>query len=724
MLDLDAPVRRLTTATGETLDLASDADDPLTFYVQPGAPRVATAAGAPRVQLYRIIKDGAVTAGQLELQVELATPSADALERARAQLQAERTDHRDVRLVPLPVVGGEADLVFVGREATADAGMTAPLARVYAHVTPSLDAPFTATFSVPLAADQVALVEQALRSGAAPVGVIVRLRVEGLVPAQRIVAHVDWRTVYRILSSDVKQGFLIATTDVQQLAQQLIQQQAIRIDVIQAIVPDPSAPPQPDVAAQLAWVEKQIVETCCRPVMPLDRDPAHASLGASGEMFGVGESYALKDETEIELDTADIDLQTRTVAVRTLATSANLADLLGGASPDDRITDAGLDLPFFQRVTLHVTTARPLAATYVGELVAHFRYGQTDTPIRLARGGASDGSADAWADQQADRTWSLPIDVALASDAPVDPGKQISLPALSGKSRELVLDLERLLGIYRVDVLAPADPKVKACQVDLSVQRGDAAVGGAQQLVLTPAAPTATGWFRDVRVGDRISAKMTYMLADDRVLVAQPIPVETRILRVPPAFPGAMIVQLFAPDDFRDLERIVVSIQKSETAPVGEVVLDHAGATASIAIDLPDPLDRTYRYRATRTRKDDTIDQDDWATSDRSALLVTPYAANVLVVDVKPVGLELPEAGINLIDVDLEYVDVENQLRATPTAEIHALADTYHWVVPLKDPALRGYRYRITVHRVSGSTDVGPWTASTDRILLVPVAKT
>jgi hypothetical protein len=93
----------------------------------------------------------------------------------------------------------------------------------------------------------------------------------------------------------------------------------------------------------------------------------------------------------------------------------------------------------------------------------------------------------------------------------------------------------------------------------------------------------------------------------------------------------------------------------------------------------------------------------------------------MLVVDVTPLGPELPSAGISLIEVQLEYVDAINQVLDNPTAIIRARADRYHWVVPLKNPNLRSYEYRVTVHRTSGATQTGPWTTSTDRILAIPV---
>jgi len=256
------------------------------------------------------------------------------------------------------------------------------------------------------------------------------------------------------------------------------------------------------------------------------------------------------------------------------------------------------------------------------------------------------------------------------------------------------------------------------------VERAGAAAEGPRGVTLTPAAPRATAWFRDLHPGDRIEARTKHLLADGRAVDAPPAIVDTRIYRLPPAFPGAMTVQIFADDDWSELDRVTVALQKSEASPAGTVVLDHAGASASVSLDMPDPADRRYRYKAARTLKSGDVEEDDWVETDRSALLVGRVAADKLVVDVTPVGLELPEAGISLIEVNLQYVDAPNQVRSTPTDVIRARADVYRWTVALKDPSQRTYQYRVTVHRNTGATEVGPWTASSDRVLLIPVSKT
>src|SRR5262245_7255413 len=107
--------------------------------------------------------------------------------------------------------------------------------------------------------------------------------------------------------------------------------------------------------------------------------------------------------------------------------------------------------------------------------------------------------------------------------------------------------------------------------------------------------------------------------------------------------------------------------------------------------------------------------------TDVPVVLVGRTAANLLAVEITPVGPEPSTAGVLLIEVELLYVDAVNQRRAHDTKLVRALVDRPRWDVELADPTQRTYEYRITVHRTSGASDVGLWTKSSDRILVVPV---
>jgi hypothetical protein len=713
VLDLSAPVR---TVAG--VDLAAS-DDPGVLYVLPSPPRVALADGAPDVEVLRFVRGGELAGGYLHLTVELAQPPA-ALAAVATALGEEQPGGTPPTLAPVPVVDASAELLFFGQQTDADGGLSPLLRRELGRTAAAFEPPHTASFSATLTQDGTQLVEAALRAGGAPVGVVYRLTVEGLWPALRVVAHVDWGQVYDHFSLHAKEGDVLLVRDVQKIAESLVQDRVITVQAVQGLVPEEGEPP-PDLGPALDWIQQELVQRFCEPLLPISREPAHASLGTLGEIFGVGSAFAVKRLTQVERAAADVDFQRAAVVTRTLAVQAHLADLLRGAPADEHISDAAEDHPFFRRFGLHVRAAEALDEIFVREALLHFAYGTFRSSVRLTPDKAED-SVETWADDSPDGTWSIRPDVTFADGAPFADDAQVQAPVLTGSSRELTLGLGRLLGLLRLDVEGMADPRVLATAVRL-VHRRDGTQLAERSLGLSPASPSQPAWFRDWQTGDRIVVETKHLLVDGRAVDEPPFDADAHVVRLPPPFPGILTVQLVADDDWSGLDRVVVALQKAPDASTGTLVFDHAGQTAAVNLDLPDPTDRTFRYRVSRTLATGEVEEDDWVQTDVPFVSVGHVAANKLVVDVTPVGLELPEAGILLIEVDLSYLDPDHQVRDQKKITIQARADSYRWEVAIADPTRRSYEYRITTHRTSGETSIGPWTTSSDRILLVPVAR-
>ena len=702
------------------VDLAADTRDPLRFHAFPAAPRVATADGRPAVELLRFVRDGALAGGHLRLGVHLGHPDG-LLDEIAAVLAAEPQRHgKTVTVGPVAVEQATAQLLFIGREPNDQGGMSALLAREYGQTAARVDPPHVGSLSVDLTADGVRLVDAALRSGAAPIAVVYRLRVEGLWPAQRVIARVDWGRVYDHFSTHLKSGRLLEVDDISRVVEELREDRSIVVQAVQGIGPQDGGG-QAELAAATAWIQRELVERFCEPVMPLSRGPAHVTLGTTGEIFGVGTQFAAKRLTQIERAVATVDFQRSAVVVRNYTVQAHLLDVLGGADPAEHIVDAGLDHPFFQRFSLHVQPSVALPAVHLTEIVGELAYGSTHLPVRLTP-QAQDGAVEAWADASPDRSWVLQAAATFAADAPLDPGQQVSLPQLRGHSRELTLDLEQLLGLARVQLSGTPDQRVLLTRATLRHWRGSEQ-RAERDLVLTADAPAATAWFRDRQPGDRIDATVKHLLADGRAVQAPTFEVDSSQVVLPTAFPGVLTVQLIATEDWAadGVQRAAVALQRRENDPTLTVLLDAPGAVAAANLDLPDPTDRGYRYRTTRTLTGGGVQDDGWVRTDRPVLLVGAVAGNLLVVDVTPVGPELPIAGVLLIEVELSYLDPVNQVRDQQKKIIKALADRPRWEVPIADPTNRGYEYRITVHRTSGQATTGRWTPSTDRLLVVPV---
>ena len=709
MLDLAGSTRSVAGVT-----VAPDTDDPGRLLVLPADPRIEVTAAGPDLQLLRFTSDGALTGGYLRMGVTLGVDDS-ALAAAANALSSEAGS--PVALSPLPVLGGSAELVFFGRQ-NPQPGVTSPVVRAaYGTAVLRFNAPHRAAFAVSLTADGVRLVEAGLRGGALPVGVTCRYAVEGLWPAARVLARVSWSAVYDYFSSTYQLGVLLFREQVEDLMQRLQQEGAVSVTAIQsdAAGTDPSTTAAA-VAAALDFVQTSLLDRLCQPALPFGTDAA-GTVGDSSKQLTLGSAYRVTALRTAQSETDQLDFSQGRVQTRTLTAQATLSDLIGATDPDTVVVDAGVDNPFFTRFHLDVGTARPPADIGLGAVLLDVRYGSADGPIRLTADQPT-GSFDCYADASPDRSYLLTTRVQFAVDSPLDPGAEVELPALKDTARQVTLDLEAALGLVRLDVEGPADERVVASAVTVSHRRDDTGLAS-RDLALTAARRTGTALFRGHLDGDQLVVGGVHQLADGRQVPIPDTPVATSIYRLPNPYAGSFTVLVTTDTTWTDLTQVVVALAKDE-ASIPVTLSFAAPGSQAVALDQPDPSDRSYRFKVTRVSAGVTT-TDDWATGDAPILSVGEVRSGDLVVDITPVGPELTTAGLRTITVDLVYVDVVHQVRDTHTVVIGAKADTFRWDVHLADPTLRGYQYRITRQLLTGEVRTGPWLDAQDSQLPIPV---
>lgn len=709
MLDLAGSTETLGAVT-----VVPDTQSPDHFLVLPGCPRVDVNAAGPDLQLLRFSDGGSLTGGHLRLGISL--PVADADLAAAAEALTQRAG-RPVTLGQLPVLGGTAELTFFGRQ-DSEPGVASPLVRTeYGSATLGFDAPHRAAFAVQLTADGVRLVEAGLRDGSLPVGITCRYDAEGLWPAARVLARVDWSAVYDFFSSSYQLGLLLFSAQVDHLMQRLQQTGAVSVTAIQsdAAGTDPSVSAAA-VAAALDFVQTTLLNRMCEPVLPFGTD-AVASVGDSSAQLTLGAAYRVSALRMAQSAAEEFDFSQARVQTRTLTTQASLGTLLGAIDPSAVIIDAATDDPFFTRFHLDVDTARPLTDSGVASVLLDVKYGSTDAAVQLTPAQPT-GSVECFADLSPDRTYRLGTTVILAPDSPVDPNAQLTLPAVTDTSRRVTLDLERLLGLARVTLEGPADQRVLASAVEVRLTRAGTPVA-TQNATLTADRHTTTVVFRDRREGDTIVLSGIHQLTDGRQVPIPDRTVDTTIVRLPDPFAGTITVLVTTDTVWTHLTQVMVALAKDATSTPITLSFPQPGSQA-VALDQSDPTDRSYRYQVTRVTGGVTT-ADDWTTSDAPVLDVGELQTGDLVVDVSAVGPELTTAGLRTITVELLYVDVAHQVRDQHTVVIGAKADTYRWDVHLTDPTQRGYQYRITRHLLTGETKTGPWLDGTDALLPIPI---
>ena len=313
MIDLGAATRAIAGAT-----LAVDHADPRHYHLLPPPPRVARHGDVPLLSLLRLVRDGELRGGLLTVVLELAW-SSDALAAIHTALDEELGED-EYTVGAVQAVAAEAELFLARRpqdagEPSPDQPPEAVFPEVYGVAAARTSAPHRARFSLRLSAADTRLIEAALRSGAAPIGAVYRLQLEALRPGRRVVAKIDWSRAYHHFSSHFRAGGLFYVKDVRQLVERLVEERVVEIDAVEGLddtaagdalaeppavetgpvngadeAGDAAGQPADDgrqsadesVAQVLEWVQRSLIERFSRPVMPLSREPARASLGHGG----------------------------------------------------------------------------------------------------------------------------------------------------------------------------------------------------------------------------------------------------------------------------------------------------------------------------------------------------------------------------------------------------------------------------------------------------------
>jgi hypothetical protein len=253
---------------------------------------------------------------------------------------------------------------------------------------------------------------------------------------------------------------------------------------------------------------------------------------------------------------------------------------------------------------------------------------------------------------------------------------------------------------------------LRAIQVDLS--HGDGAAGGrplATSFELTKLNPTRK-WEQQSTTALRgaINGKITYFLADDKVLEGDPhsIAVTNSLFMVPPPQVDVLNVTLVPAGDWSDVGQMVVTMQYD--AGQGRVFdrtfkLSKIEDWAEWTVLLRDPNQRTFRYKTITTFKSGADDQKPWTTltGDQAiALRVTGPPRLKVNVLAALVDFERTPA----VTVTLVHGDERNTLSFT--AKGSAV-----WNVPLRADGNREYTYTVTYH----PTDGAPVTSGPHRTL-------
>lgn len=719
MIDLGALVRTLDGVT-----VFADHADPKRFHYVPVRPRlVVDEQGHPQLRLLKYHLDPTTTettgAGLLELTVDLLVAE-DLLAQVKAKVAAA-VGRSGITLTPVWADSGSCQLVLLDSGTTTSS--TPLVANVLGGGTPDLPSNATTMFACTLDPAGVGIVEEALRSGGLPFGVVYQLEVAGLRPALHATITADYQASYHYYENRLHGGRLLLAADLGETVQDLVQKQAIVIKV-DDLVPD--ADKQGIYQAALNRVQQYVLETLFTPTISKDSasTPPDPTTGLVPSLLGLFTiTYSLTTVDSSELKTLSYTLAVAQSEEITLAPQAELTALVpAGSSVDALITTVNAAPP--NHLSLDVASLVDLAGESIDHLDVTLTYAGKDTSVTLDA-ATPRRTLSLWYDAPSGLEATYRYDVQLAATGPKGLTGRLSSGPGSSLHDLVRIDPRALYQSVQLRPLLQGVPLDRYPRVIVDVEAHEALDSwtATDTVTLDAGTPEASLRYRGRRDGlVSLRSRLRYVQTDGQELTRDWRDTDSGPLLVPDPQPDVVTVQVLGSARFGTAITELVVELRSHRKPeaVASVVLTAAVQAAAWTYQPGEPgTDRGYDYRVTVQTTAGEVRPGTWQLGpDDPHLVVGEGYSQLRTVKVVFVGSTLAAAGrlaakVRLSADDGVAVD-EEFLVQDPVGPLT-------WSYPVADPAKADHTLQITWVGSDGtSTDAAPQTGP-DLLHVVPL---
>jgi hypothetical protein len=693
MIDLAAPVR---TVSGVTI--FGDHADPKRFHFVPIRPRLVTDEdGKPELSLLKYHLDPATNAATgaalFQLTVDLAV-SDDVLTLVRNKMAAA-VGSSGITLTPVWADSGSCRLILL------DSGSQGQLVEnVLGGADPDLASNGRTMFVTTLEPDGSAIVEQALRQGGLPFGVVYNLQVAGLRPAMHATITADYRSCYHYYENRLHGGQLLLATDVGATTQDLVQQQALRV-VVDDLVPDAD---KGGVYQQaLDQVQQYVLDTLFTPT--ITQTPAASDDGTSigsvikGLVGLFTITYSLQTVDDTELKTLSYVLDVAQAEEITLSPQGELTALLPpGLAADSVIRTVDPAPP--DQLDMDVASLVDLAAEAIDHVDVTLTYDGKDTVVRLDEATLR-ATQSLWYSAAAGPEAQYRYQAELAATGPK--GLTGTLTSASATSLHDLIRIDPRQLYQRVELRPSVQgvPFDRFPRVIVDVEAHEALDGWTcdDTVELTAATPEAAVAYRGRPDGlVTLRARVRYVRASGDELAGDWHDVDPGTLVIGDPEPDDAIISVLASARFGTaVVRLVVELRGDATPDaVGTLTFDASTTAAAWSYQPADP-GRSYHYRVTVQTTAGEVKVGDWlAGPSGSTLVVGEGFSELRTVRIAFVGTTLTAAGKLAGKIRMTYADVNAHLSADDEFLVQDPAAPLSWSYPVADPSNADYTMTIT----------------------------
>jgi hypothetical protein len=740
MIDLSRPALH-----AEGVTIFPDHADPALFHYLPDAPRLSLRAdGTPEMSLLKYQLDPslnqALGAGMLALTVDLGVDDA-VLAKLTGRLRAQFSIYKAPLVSPVQADSGSCDLIIINKDSKSGSGTPAAPAdapalvqRILGSGTPSLYGGNAVTFMAVLDAQGTSLVEQALRGGGLPIGVVYALDVLVLRPAMRAQITARWQDIYHYYEDRLHGGKLLFAVDVGTTVQDLVHSEALAITVDDFLPPD-----QKDQTFQQAvdWMQNYVVEQFFKPTLGTTPPPAGDS--GDGPLATIGTAikdvagffsvtYSLKQVDRNELKTLSYQLNAASAERLTLAPQGTFSVLLSpkdgtpAIDPDKVITTVKATAS--PQMDFDVAPALDLDAEDIDHLEVLMHYDGKDQDLVLDT-ATPRRTATFW--YQAGQGFAIHYSYEAAFKAG-SAGFQGSVKSadISTENRVIRIDPRALYKRVCLRAVAQGIPFDQFPTIIVDLKADDTVNGwSSAQTLQIDAAHTDVTWSvrAQPNAAVKLQSRLRYTDTKGTETVVDWDNVEPGIVFVGNPFPEVLDVQIVGSARFGiEVERLIVELRiTSDPGKVTTKVLTAQQPFATWSVPLQNRADRGYEYRITVNTVRDEVHQGEWLAGSGGTLIVGEGIARLRQIQLIFVGRSLADLQLLALKVRFAFEDSDSGLHAEDEFLVQDVSKPVMWSYPVADPARQSFSYQLTLIHANGQTEQKDPVSTEDLLIVCPL---
>lgn len=735
--------------------LLPDHEDSLQYYYQPLAPRLemrrdeTLGVDVPTLQLIKYTGQ-AGSGGVLNFDVHLGL-SGEELSAVRQELRRLEGLTEQPRLGPVPLVDGSVRLILLGRSSDDD-GDTPDHEFVLKidHATrPALYGSNRAAFSVQLDSAGVAIVEQAMQGEILPIAVIYSLEYMGLRPAYAIKVAVDWELVRSRIHERHRAGFFIASAEIQELVEEMIEEREILLEV-DTFVPDDD---NEDIIQRRDRAVKELRDMFLNgffePVAgapPGERDGWDRALhviesavdlpSRAFNLYRYSQSKAERTDRRI----LNANMRERTAVRRAIYPQGHLNGLFRtlrqeGIEMDRFVVPVQLDHPFFQRRRVEVISMADFERNEIQSIHARLNYGGQPKDVLLEESNAR--RQVSWISETDETGVRMDVEARYTvffkdtrgGTGALSRPTSLESPVETVHTSKHPIAPQDLYSVEKRTILAQSFPwdRYPRVGVKLCYEDRDHDLQSEQTLFLDEETTEADwDYFVHADSGTDITYSITYHGVDHRdvttswqtssgssITIRDPFPDKRTLEVIPLPSLSENVTRVFVDLNYDDPENNLhkedsFHFSREDTAP------------REFIVPLADRERQTITYTVTLMHDDGVVKKVPESMTADQRLFLRPGMRGHRFVRVHPAD-DLTAAGLREMVVELSHPVTDGEETNQQVFVFSSANDTALFEYNYDDSSETAYRYRVIHHLTNGLTRTGDWRQATGETLVVPV---